>query len=150
MPDAADDATRIIEANLYMTLATADAEGRPWASPVWFAHEGLTHFVWVSTAEARHSRNLAARPRVAIVIFDSRAGPGEAEAVYVEAEAERLEGAEEERSIAVFARRSEALGWPSWSVEDVRPPAALRLYSATASALFVLGGNDERIPVELA
>jgi nitroimidazol reductase NimA-like FMN-containing flavoprotein (pyridoxamine 5'-phosphate oxidase superfamily) len=150
VPGAADDAKLIIEANLYMTLATADREGRPWASPVWFAHEGLTHFVWVSKPEARHSRNLAVRPHVAIVIFDSTAGPGEARAVYVEAEAEQLEGAEEERSIGVFTARSEALGWPSWSVDDVRPPAALRLYSATASALFVLGANDERVPVEFA
>ena len=30
----------IVDSNLYATLATADAEGRPWASPVWFAHEG--------------------------------------------------------------------------------------------------------------
>jgi nitroimidazol reductase NimA-like FMN-containing flavoprotein (pyridoxamine 5'-phosphate oxidase superfamily) len=150
MPDAADDAKRIIDANLYMTLATADAEGRPWASPVWFAHEGLTHFVWVSKPEARHSRNLATRPQVGIAIFDSSAGPGEAEAVYVEAEAEQLEGAEEERSVAVFTGRSEALGWPSWSVEDVRTPAAVQLYRATASALFVLGANDERIAVDLA
>ncbi len=150
MPDPADDASRIIESNLYMTLATADREGRPWASPVWFAHEELMHFVWVSKPEARHSRNLATRPQVGIVIFDSSAGPGQAEAVYVEAEAERVEGADEERAIGVFTGRSEALGWPSWSVENVRPPAAVRLYRATASALFVLGPNDERIPVELA
>jgi hypothetical protein len=32
------DAKEIIDANRYMTLATADAQGTPWASPVWFAH----------------------------------------------------------------------------------------------------------------
>ena len=149
MDDAAAIAKRIIEANVYMTLATADAEGRPWASPVWFAHEGYAEFVWVSKPEARHSRNLAARAQVGIVIFDSTVGQGAAEAVYVEAEAEQLEGAEEERGIEVFNRRSESLGWPSWSVADVREPARLRLYGATASSLFVLGPGDERIAVEL-
>jgi pyridoxine/pyridoxamine 5'-phosphate oxidase len=149
MDDPAAVARRIIDANVYMTLATADGEGRPWASPVWFAHEDLTRFVWVSKPAARHSRNLAARSQVGIVIFDSTVGQGEAEAAYIEAEAERLEGADEERGIEIFNRRSESLGWPSWSVADVREPAPLRLYGATASSLFVLGPGDERIGVEL-
>jgi nitroimidazol reductase NimA-like FMN-containing flavoprotein (pyridoxamine 5'-phosphate oxidase superfamily) len=147
--DRADRAREIIDANVYMTLATAGADGRPWPSPVWFAHEGYAEFVWVSKPEARHSRNLAARPQVGIVIFDSTVGQGAAEAVYIEAEAEQLGGAEEERGIDSFNRRSESLGWPSWSVADVREPARLRLYGARASSLFVLGPGDERIAVEL-
>ena len=152
MPPVADTAAQaraIVDSNVYMTLATADADGRPWPSPVWFAHEDYARFVWVSKPQARHSLNVAARPQVGIVIFDSTAGPGEAAAVYVEGEAARLEGQEEERGIAAFNRRSEALGWPSWTVDDVRAPAAVRLYAATASTLFVLGPNDERIAVEL-
>jgi pyridoxine/pyridoxamine 5'-phosphate oxidase len=149
MPNPSEDAERIIESNVYMILATADAVGRPWASPVWFAHEDYTRFVWVSKPDARHSRNIAARPQAAMVIFDSTVGKGPPEAVYVEAEAEQLEEGDEEGCLAVFTRRSEALGWPGWTVEDVRPPASLRLYRATASALFVLGPNDERIEVSL-
>jgi nitroimidazol reductase NimA-like FMN-containing flavoprotein (pyridoxamine 5'-phosphate oxidase superfamily) len=149
MPDLSAQAKRIIDDNVYMTLATADGEGRPWASPVWFAHDDLTRFVWVSKPGARHSRNLAVRPQVGIVIFDSTVGQGAAEGVYVEAKAEQLEGAEDERGIEIFNRRSEGLGWPSWSVADVREPARLRLYLATASALFLLGAGDERIPVDL-
>jgi hypothetical protein len=149
MDDPAAVAKRIIEANVYMTLATADGDGRPWASPVWFAHEGFTRFVWVSKPGARHSQNLGVRPQVGIVIFDSTVGQGAAEAVYVEAEAGQVGEGAEERGIAVFNRRSEQLGWPSWAVADVRPPARLRLYRATASALFVLGPDDERVPVEL-
>jgi pyridoxine/pyridoxamine 5'-phosphate oxidase len=149
MPDYAADARRIIDSNVYMTLATADAQGRPWGSPVWFAHEDHSRFVWVSKPEARHSRNLAVRPEAAIVIFDSTRRRGGPEAVYIEAEAEQLEAGEDERWIGVFTRRSEALGWPGWSVEDVRPPAPLRLYLATAAAQFVLGPDDERIGVSL-
>jgi pyridoxine/pyridoxamine 5'-phosphate oxidase len=149
MPNPAADAKRIIDANVYMTLATADAEGRPWASPVWFAHEDYTRFVWVSKPDARHSRNIAARPQAGMVILDSTVRQGAPEAVYVEAEAEQLGEGEQEGSLAVFTRRSEALGWPGWTIEDVRPPAPLRLYRATASALFVLGPNDERIEVSL-
>jgi pyridoxine/pyridoxamine 5'-phosphate oxidase len=150
MPDHASDLKRIVDANVYMTLATAGADGHPWASPVWFAHEDHARFVWVSKPDARHSRNLATRPQAALVIFDSTPRQGMPEAVYVEAGAEQLGEGEDERYIEVFSRRSESLGWPSWAVEDVRPPAALRLYIARATAHFVLGANDERIEVSLA
>ncbi len=34
----------IIEASRYLVLATADAAGRPWSSPVYFAHVGYAEF----------------------------------------------------------------------------------------------------------
>ena len=49
-------ARAIIDAGRYMTLATADADGLPWASPVWFAPAGYREFFWVSDPEARHTR----------------------------------------------------------------------------------------------
>jgi nitroimidazol reductase NimA-like FMN-containing flavoprotein (pyridoxamine 5'-phosphate oxidase superfamily) len=149
MPDPAARAREIIDANQYMTLATADAEGRPWASPVWFAHEDHRRFLWVSKPEARHSRNLAVRPRAGLVIFDSTVAMGTGEAVYVEASADELKGEEAETSIATFSRRSRELGGREWTPADVSASARLRLYSATAAELFILGENDERIAVEL-
>ena len=148
--DLAAYARRIIDAHVYMTLATADAQGRPWATPVWFAHEDHTRFVWVSRPERRHSRNLAARAQAGIVIFDSTPRPqGVPEAVYVDAEVALPAEADEERCVEIFDCCSEALGWPGLTVEEARPPAALRVYRATAFALFVLDENDDRIAVEL-
>jgi Pyridoxamine 5'-phosphate oxidase len=132
-----------------MTLATADEEGTPWASPVWYAPESYTSFLWVSKPEARHSRNLAARPLLGIVIFDSTAPFGGAEALYLEAEAAQLAGAEADRAIPVFSRRSQEFGAGEWTPAQVQPPAALRLYRATSSAQFVLDRNDLRVPVDL-
>lgn len=62
---------QIVDRNQYMTLATADGEGSSWASPVWFAHQDYGEFFWISKPEARHSLNIAIRPQVGIVIFDS-------------------------------------------------------------------------------
>jgi hypothetical protein len=53
----------IIDAHQYMTLATADAHGTPWASPVWCATDDYREFFWVSSPAARHSHNLAAWER---------------------------------------------------------------------------------------
>ena len=143
-------ARSIVDSNLYLTLATADAEGRPWASPVWFAHEGYRDFLWVSRPEARHSRNIKIRPEVALVVFDSTAAPGDAAAVYAEGRGEELEGDELVRAIRTYSRRSEAtvlaaLGLAALGAADVTAPARHRLYRATASRHFLLGGDHERI-----
>jgi nitroimidazol reductase NimA-like FMN-containing flavoprotein (pyridoxamine 5'-phosphate oxidase superfamily) len=147
--DLAAAARQIVDANQYMTLATADSDGRPWASPVWYAHEGYTDFLWVSRPEARHSRNLASRPGLAIVIFDSTVPAGGGQAVYVEAVASQLDGADLRRAIEVFSRRSQAHGAGEWREADVVAPAPLRLYRARASEHFILDPHDQRISVRL-
>ena len=123
----------IIDSNFYMTLGTADQNGRPWVSPVYYAHEGYANLYWVSSPDASHSRNLAVRPQVSIVTFDSRARVGSGLGVYISAVAEELTDADFDRGIAIFSRRSEAQGAGEWTLKDVRPPAPLRLYRATAS-----------------
>jgi uncharacterized protein YhbP (UPF0306 family) len=142
-------ARAIIDTNRYMTIATADERGVPWVSPVWYAVEGYREFFWVSAPEARHSRNLAVRPQVAIVIFDSSVPVGAAQAVYVSAAGEKMIGIDLDRGIEIFSRRSEAQGASGWALEDVQPPARHRLYRATASEVFVLGPRDERLRVDV-
>ena len=150
--DAADGArvaTAIIDANAYMTLATADADGTPWASPVWFAAEGYRRFLWVSRPDARHSRNVAARSEVGIVIFDSTVSEEDAAAVYLDAHAEAAAAAELEPLMAVYSERSVArLGTP-WPVAKVTGDAPHRLYVATVREAFVLDEHDQRLAVDL-
>jgi nitroimidazol reductase NimA-like FMN-containing flavoprotein (pyridoxamine 5'-phosphate oxidase superfamily) len=144
-----DIARAIIDANRYMTIGSADADGTPWATPVWFAPDGYREFFWVSSPDARHSRNIAVRPRVSIVIFDSQVPEGEGQAVYMSALAEQLDGDERERGIGIFSRHSEVSGAGSWTSSDVLPPARLRLYRARVDEWFVLGERDERVPLTL-
>jgi uncharacterized protein YhbP (UPF0306 family) len=142
-------ARAIIDSNRYMTLGTADESGLAWVSPVWYAPADYRHFFWVSSPEARHSRNLAARPQMSIVIFDSQAAIGAGQGVYMSGAGEELTGDELERGIAVFSRRSEAQGARVWTREDVRPHARHRLYRVVASEHFVLTDGDQRTPVNV-
>jgi dihydrofolate reductase len=80
----------------------------------------------VSDPEARHSRNIAARPQVAIVIFDSNEAGGW-KAVYISATAGEVTGADVERGIELFNRKSVVRGLREWTAEDVRAPAKHRL-----------------------
>jgi hypothetical protein len=142
-------AREIVDSNLYLTLGTADAQGRPWASPVYYAAAGYREFFWVSAPGARHSRNLAVRPELGIVIFDSRVPIGSGQALYMEASAAELEDEGLERGLEVFSEGSRRHGGSAWMPDDVRAPARHRLYRAVASEQFVLGPHDERLPVSL-
>jgi nitroimidazol reductase NimA-like FMN-containing flavoprotein (pyridoxamine 5'-phosphate oxidase superfamily) len=147
---AAQTARDIIEASRYLVLATADATGRPWSSPVYFAHIGFTEFYWVSSPEVTHSCNIAVRPEVGIAVFDSHAEIGTGQGVYMSAAATLLEDDETAHGIEAFSRRSVAHGGHAWASGDVRPGAGLRLYRATADSLWILakdGQPDHRIPV---
>ena len=149
---AAQAVSGIIEASRYLVLATADKAGRPWSSPVYFAHIGFTEFFWVSSPDATHSRNIAVRPEVGIVIFDSQAAIGAGQGVYMSAAAKLLGDDETARGIEAFSGRSLAHGGGEWTSEDVRPGAGLRLYQATADSHWILakdGRPDHRIAVRL-
>jgi hypothetical protein len=149
---AAQTVSDIIEASRYLVLATADAAGRPWSSPVYFAHIGFTEFLWVSSPDVTHSRNIAVRPEVGIAIFDSQAPIGAGQGVYMSAAAQLLQDGETAQGIEAFSRRSVAHGGREWTSMDVRPGAGLRLYRATADSHWILakdGRPDHRIPVPL-
>ena len=139
----------VFAGNRYMTLGTADEHGQPWVTPVWFARDGRDALVWVSSPQTRHSRNLAARPQVSIVVFDSQVAVGSASAVYMQAVAAELKGADLEDGLKVFGRESAAQELRIWTMSDVTAPARHRLYRAAVSEQWVLGPRDERLPVTL-
>jgi hypothetical protein len=148
-PDLAAVARAIIDANLYMVLGTAGEDGRPWVSPVHYAPASYREFLWVSKPEAAHSRNLATRPEISIVIFDSQVPIETGQAVYMAAQAEQLTGLDAEAAIDVFSRRGVEHGGSETTLDDVRSPGLLRLYRATASEQYILDEHDYRVPVSL-
>jgi uncharacterized protein YhbP (UPF0306 family) len=141
----AAQARRIVSANKYLTLSTADAGGRPWVTPVYFTPDGDRRYLWVSSPEARHSRNIADRAEVAFTIFDSTVPFGGAEAVYCAARAGRVPDDELEQAAAVFAARFDELA--EYTADEFRDPAELWLYQAVVSETSVLlRGGDPRNP----
>ena len=143
-------ARTIIDSNMYMVLGTADASGQPWVSPVYYASAGYTEFYWVSSPEVRHSRNIAMRPQVSIVIFDSQVPIGTGQGVYMSGIAEELKGADLDRGIEIFSRSSLAHGGHEWKLEDVGASTLYRLYRVTASEHWIrdpVGRPDHRTPV---
>jgi nitroimidazol reductase NimA-like FMN-containing flavoprotein (pyridoxamine 5'-phosphate oxidase superfamily) len=140
-------ARAIIDANLYMVIGTADEAGRPWVSPVFYSSHACRDFFWISSPDVTHSRNLAGRPQVSIVIFDSRApvGTGGASAVYMAGTAAAVRDHDLDRSLAAdadFARR----GGRELTPADLRSPAPYRLYRATVTEHSVLCPRPAGVP----
>jgi hypothetical protein len=119
----------IIDGNSYMTLGTADADGEPWVSPVFYVADGYSTFYWISSPEATQVRNIAVRPRVGIVVFNSQQPPNTGEAVYMAATAGELTGAELDRGLEIFLSVAPFNKGP----EVFRPPGRYRAYRATAT-----------------
>ena len=142
-------AREIIDKSLYMVVGTADQSGQPWASPVYFAPSGYRDFFWISQADATHSENLRERREVGIAIFDSSQPLGTGEGVFVLGVARELPAHETAEGIEIFSKRSVSHGGEEIAVEDVSPPAAHRLYQATAEAIYVLDDHDHRVEVSL-
>jgi nitroimidazol reductase NimA-like FMN-containing flavoprotein (pyridoxamine 5'-phosphate oxidase superfamily) len=147
--DPTATAKAIIDANLYMVLGTADEDGHPWVSPVYYAPVNHREFFWVSRPETLHSRNLVARPGVSIVIFDSSVPIGTGQGVYMAATATEVTGAARAVALDAFSRRSLGHGGGEWTLDDVEPPAELRLYRATAAAHYILDSIDRLVAVNL-
>lgn len=75
-------ARKIIEENVYITIATATLDGDPWISPLWAVHDKTYNFYWGSPVNTRHSRLIKENERASVVIFDSKAPEGTGEGVY--------------------------------------------------------------------
>ena len=156
---AVDELTRrahdVIAANKYLPLATVDGDGIPWVSPVFFSPDGATRFLWASSPDSLHSRNVAANAEVSLVVYDSSVPIGGARAVYVRAEARVVPEAELEQSATIYSGR---LPEPrAFTVDDLRTD--LRLYQAVVRRSWVLVtgrdpdygiGLDRRVEVTLS
>ena len=150
--DTTTHALDLLAANRYVVLATADEDGSPWATPVWFASDGLDRILWLSWPGSHHSRLIARRPQVALTVFDSSRPSEDAAAFYAVASAAECREPFLDAALAHYNRRCQKDGLPAFRREDVTEPARLRLYVAEISEAWVLDQDslvDERAAVPL-
>jgi uncharacterized protein YhbP (UPF0306 family) len=156
MPDRAEIARQLITDNFYWSLGTADADGTPWVTPVFFTPDGFSHFYWVSSPNTQHSRNLAHRPEAAAAIFDTHALVGRAEAVYFKLTAGQVPDADLEPALEIYNSRLPSA--KHFTLPEVLAPSPFRLYHATVRehSVLIRGGDpenttgaDSRLPISL-
>ena len=147
-------ARRILERVGNGSLATVSPDGRPWNSPLFVAFDANLRFYWSSHIDAEHSRNIATRPDVFLVVFDSTQPDQSGGAVYMRATASELTDETSIRgALAYLARRKNE---PPKPLADFRSPQRRRVYQAVPDAVWtnVLKEEDgyyydERIDIDL-
>jgi nitroimidazol reductase NimA-like FMN-containing flavoprotein (pyridoxamine 5'-phosphate oxidase superfamily) len=146
----------VIDANAYLVLGTVDADGQPRVSPVFFGVDGYRDVYWISSPEAVHSVNVAERPAVRAVVFDSTVRVGRARAVYLTGRA-RMVNDEELDERAPLAFREIGGGRP-FGPEELDSRADVRLYLLPVDLVEVLvtaadprlgTGIDRRVQVSM-
>ena len=132
-----DDKARvkfILQASEHMVLATADKNGKPWATPVSYAFDNENSLYWVSSKDAQHSTNIRARNEVAIVIYMTEPTR---DAIYLEADAkEVVDNKEIMSAIGVRNTRSQPDKFSVKTIADVSGQASWRIYKATPKNMY--------------
>lgn len=133
--DWIEDVTEILFESAFMTLATADGKGLPWASPVEFVCDEDLRFYWLSVIDVRHSRNVRENPWAAFSIYDCTQTPGvnAVQGLYGEGPVDELAPSDLEKLRPAIER------WISWrdaNRETPRPQVEGRLDDPNSSWRF--------------
>lgn len=89
--------------NILATLATVNADGTPWSTPLHVASDG-EYVYWFSKESTVHSQNITRDPRVSLTLFspDESRGP---KGVYVNGHVELLSGDSEQTAREIIGTR---------------------------------------------
>lgn len=136
----------LLENNRTMTIATADASGKPWVSPVFYSYDKDYNLYWVSDKNARHSKNVVARPQVSISIFGQvQSGEG-LDGVFFDAEAvELLDKKEIEHAIKMITRFPQEDRFTIKDINDVTDKACWRIYKARPKEVTKRGDRVDKL-----
>ena len=95
----------LLERETTPVLATTSDEGTPIATPLFYYPDADGILYWLSSPDSRHSRNLIARPRVAVAVFAQVTGWKEIRGVQMEGAATTVSDAATREAILVQYRR---------------------------------------------
>lgn len=149
---------KIIEENIYMTIATSTLGGTPWISPLFFVYDKDYNLYWVSNKNALHSKLIRSNSRVAIVIFNSQAPEGEGDGVYFETNVIELkQEVEIAQAMEVWNKRATHDEFKIKKVGEVTGEGMWRMYKATPHTIYKLTEGeyingqyvDKRVEVKL-
>lgn len=151
-------AKKIVQNNIYMAIATASKEGKPWISPVFYAFDKNYNLFWVSNKNSLHSILLRKNPQAAIVIFDSSVEEGDGQGVYFEVDVEELSDEKElNHAMEILGKRVTKDEFRVKKINDVTEDAIWRIYKASPTKTSVLTEGeyingqyaDKRVDVDL-
>lgn len=146
MKSLLSSAKKMIAENIYMTIATASKNGRPWISPVYFAYDNKFNFYWSSAKSSLHSRLIKNNNRVAVVVFNSNAKEGTGDGVYMIGKASEVPDKKISHVMNLLSKRT---GKTSKYFKDKTPKdytgnSPVRFYKFIPKKFWILG-NPKKV-----
>ena len=155
-------ARKIIEKNVFMTIATASTDGEPWVTPVFYSYDAALNFYWYSSSRTKHSELIAKNKKVALTIFNANADEEDASGVYISGNAFEVDKDELRHALTTYFERAmptneeeryKMINTP----EDFLEFSELRMYKVVPAKVYVSGQAkqysgkwiDTRIEVKL-
>ena len=126
----------------YATLATADPNGNPWNSPVYYAYDEDYNIYWGSHVESQHSQNIRANGKAFIVVYDSTVAPGLGEGVYIQAKVVELTDPQE--IAAAHKLIQDRRPSPYWKLEEVQLDRPVHLFKAIPKHIWMNGEGETK------
>ncbi|MDE1823486.1 MAG: pyridoxamine 5'-phosphate oxidase family protein [Candidatus Micrarchaeota archaeon] len=147
-----DKAKDIIGKNMYLVLATSGKDGKPWACPVFFAHDQDYNFYFMSATDSLHVKNINENDNVGIVIFDSNVPVGNSDEVQAAGHASVVEKDDIKRVIGIYSKKlypkSPMPPTERYRPEDYTGASEFRFYKIKTEKVFT-AGPDRRVEVDL-
>ena len=130
-----DEVNKILDANSFCTISTVTGDGKPWASPVFFAYEDGPKIYWWSDQESTHSKNIKANNEVFITVFNSQVSENDAIGVYIKAKARPLDDVySRDKAIKFYNKRAKFF---ELTEENTSGNAPTRLYIAEPEQIWL-------------
>ena len=135
---------KIIEKNVFMTIATATPDGEPWVTPVFYSYDGELNFYWYSSSRTKHSQLIAKNKKVAVTIFNSNASEEDTAGVYITGKAHEVEKDDLRQALTIYFERAmptneeeryKMINTP----EDFLEFSELRMYKLVPEKVFISG-----------
>ncbi|MBA3723263.1 MAG: pyridoxamine 5'-phosphate oxidase family protein [Candidatus Levybacteria bacterium] len=136
-------AREIIEQILYITIATASKDGKPWNAPVYSASDKEYNFYWASDQNGQHSQNIADNGHVFLVIYDSTVPEGTGEGVYIKAKAYALTEKTEIAEALGYLYRRKNQDPKKREVKEFLGSYPRRIYKAVPEKVWMNSGGEK-------
>ncbi len=147
MADARETALALLDQCRIATLATAGPEG-PWASPVFYAHQGFS-LVFVSSGRSRHAEYLAADPRCSVAVHTDGSDWRSIRGIQMAGRVDRLSGIAKVSAMARYLRRFPFLEAPDTPAGLRKALAGITWYGFEPESVYLVDNSRGfgRVPV---
>lgn len=111
-------AREIIKINQYMTIASSDKNGSPWAAGVVYSYDKDWNLYFLSLPSSCHSQNIKNNKNVVVAIFDSHQLFGQGVGLQIEGVAAEVAAKDTSEIIKIFFARKFPYGGVTHSTDD--------------------------------